>query len=75
MKVYTMSYGFPCWDEYAWEEFDTNGNATYQYRSDIKSISEVGADPDTGELKDDSVLQRLYDECFSGEVLNFDVIK
>ena len=75
MKVYTMSYGFPCWDEYAWEEFDTNGNVTYQYRSDIKSISEVGADPDTGELKDDSVLQRLYDESFSGEVLNFDVIK
>ena len=75
MKVYTMSFGFPCWEDYAWEEFDTNGTATYYYRSDIKDVSEVGADPETGELKDDSVLQKLYDESFSGEILNFDVIK
>ena len=75
MKAYTMSFGYPCWDEYAWEEFDANGNATYYYRSDIKDISEVGADAETGELKDDSVLSRLYDEAFSGEILNFDVIQ
>ena len=75
MKAYTMSFGYPCWDEYAWEEYDANGNATYYYRSDIKDITEVGADAETGELKDDSVLTRLYDEAFSGEILNFDVIQ
>ncbi|RKM59960.1 hypothetical protein D6855_09285 [Butyrivibrio sp. CB08] len=74
MKVYTSSYGFPCWDEFAWEEFDTDGKATYYYRSDLHDIADVGAD-ENGVLKDNSVLSRLYDECFSGEILNFDVIK
>lgn len=75
MKVYTMSFGFPCWEDYAWEEFDASDAATYYYRSDIKDITEDGADAETGELKDDSVLKRLYEEAYSGEILNFDVIQ
>ena len=74
MKVYTMAFGFPCQEDYAWEEFDNGGNATYFYHSDIKDISEAGAD-ENGQLKDDSVLTRLYEEGFAGEVLDFAVIK
>ncbi len=75
MKVYTMSFGFPCWEDFVWVEYDGNGNGTYYYRSDLKDITEVGADPETGKLKDDSVMNKLYDELFKAKIINFDVIK
>ena len=75
MKVYTMSYGFPYLDDFVWVEYDTNGKGTYYYRSDLKDITEAGADAETGELKDDTLMNKLYGELFEGEIINFDVIK
>ncbi len=54
-------------DEEAYEEFDTNGDATYYLSSETH---EVEAD-ENGKVEDDTVLSKMFDELFEAEVVAF----
>ena len=48
-------------EETAYEEFDTNGNATYY----------VESDGEKNEVEDDKILQGMFAEYSEAEVVNF----
>ncbi len=70
MAKYMVDTGLLLIDEEAYEVFDTDGNATYYYHSDVK---DVGAD-ENGQVPDDSVLAGFFDEFDEAEVIEFTTV-
>lgn len=67
---YTIAADSLVIEEEAWETYDSDGNATYYHRSDIK---DVGSD-DNAKVADDSAMNRLYDEYWNSEIIEFTVV-
>ncbi|MCR5580935.1 MAG: hypothetical protein K6F66_05050 [Pseudobutyrivibrio sp.] len=67
VKKYTFESGATICDEYAYEEFDTNGDATYYYYSETHGVET----DDNSQVEDDTVLSKLFDEFDDAEVVEF----
>ncbi len=67
VKKYTESEGSIVIEEEAYVEYDTNGEPTYYVSSDIKEV-EAG---ENGEVSDDTILNRMYDEYFDADMIVF----
>ncbi len=70
IKKMMIYEGIFCIDEEAYVEYDKTGAATYYYHSDIKDVE---AD-ENGQVKDDSVMQKMYGEYGDAEVIEFIVV-
>ncbi len=57
-------------DENAWEDFDTSGNATYYYWSATKTVET----DENGQVPDDTVIKKIFEEYMNGEMVYYSVV-
>jgi len=70
MTKYVIADGLLLIDEEASEVFDTDGSATYYYRSDLRDVE---AD-ENGQVSDDSVLMSFFDDFENAEMVRFTTV-
>ncbi|MCR5596031.1 MAG: hypothetical protein K6G12_09280 [Lachnospiraceae bacterium] len=68
MKKMTIEAGFIMIDEEAIVEYDESGNATYYHHSDLRDLEDAD---ENGQVKDDSVLNELYEEYMNADTIAF----